>query len=232
MKAAFLQGMNTERAARRACVLVTDLAHGAQRLVLADAIAADPLHVELETALRMGKSGMVEHDTGRFFLTVQAPPLRIVVVGAVHVSQALASMAHLLGHRVIVVDPRTAFASKDRFPDADLLAQWPDEALPVVGIDRYTAFVALTHDPKIDDPGLLAALKSDCFYIGALGSRKTHAKRLERLGAAGFSADRLARIHAPIGLDIGAVSPAEIALSILAEITAAQRKKPERSAGL
>jgi xanthine dehydrogenase accessory factor len=232
MKAAFLQGMNTERAARRACVLVTDLAHGAQRLVLADAIAADPLHVELETALRMGKSGMVEHDTGRFFLTVQAPPLRIVVVGAVHVSQALASMAHLLGHRVIVVDPRTAFASKDRFPDADLLAQWPDEALPVVGIDRYTAFVALTHDPKIDDPGLLAALKSDCFYIGALGSRKTHAKRLERLGAAGVSADRLARIHAPIGLDIGAVSPAEIALSILAEITAAQRKKPERSAGL
>ena len=232
MKAAFLQGMNTERAARRACVLVTDLAHGAQRLVLADAIAADPLHVELETALRMGKSGMIEHDTGRFFLTVQAPPLRIVVVGAVHVSQALASMAHLLGHRVIVVDPRTAFASKDRFPDADLLAQWPDEALPVVGIDRYTAFVALTHDPKIDDPGLLAALKSDCFYIGALGSRKTHAKRLERLGAAGVSADRLARIHAPIGLDIGAVSPAEIALSILAEITAAQRKKPERSAGL
>jgi len=232
MKAAFLQGMNTERAARRACVLVTDLAHGAQRLVLADAIAADPLHVELETALRMGKSGMVEHDTGRFFLTVQAPPLRIVVVGAVHVSQALASMAHLLGHRVIVVDPRTAFASKDRFPDADLLAQWPDEALPVVGIDRYTAFVALTHDPKIDDPGLLAALKSDCFYIGALGSRKTHAKRLERLGAAGVSADRLARIHAPIGLDIGAVSPAEIALSILAEITAAQRKKPERSTGL
>ncbi len=232
MKAAFLQGMNTERAARRACVLVTDLAHGAQRLVLADAIAADPLHVEIETALRMGKSGMIEHDTGRFFLTVQAPPLRIVVVGAVHVSQALASMAHLLGHRVIVVDPRTAFASKDRFPDADLLAQWPDEALPVVGIDRYTAFVALTHDPKIDDPGLLAALKSDCFYIGALGSRKTHAKRLERLGAAGVSADRLARIHAPIGLDIGAVSPAEIALSILAEITAAQRKKPERSAGL
>ncbi len=232
MKAAFLQGMNTERAARRACVLVTDLAHGAQRLVLADAIAADPLHVEIETALRMGKSGMIEHDTGRFFLTVQAPPLRIVVVGAVHVSQALASMAHLLGHRVIVVDPRTAFASKDRFPDADLLAQWPDEALPVVGIDRYTAFVALTHDPKIDDPGLLAALKSDCFYIGALGSRKTHAKRLERLGAAGVSADRLARIHAPIGLDIGAVSPAEIALSILAEITAAQRKKPEGSAGL
>ena len=232
MKAAFLQGMNTERAARRACVLVTDLAHGAQRLVLADAIAADPLHVEIETALRMGKSGMIEHDTGRFFLTVQAPPLRIVVVGAVHVSQALASMAHLLGHRVIVVAPRTAFASNDRFPDADLLAQWPDEALPVVGIDRYTAFVALTHDPNIDDPGLLAALKSDCFYIGALGSRKTHAKRLERLGAAGVSADRLARIHAPIGLDIGAVSPAEIALSILAEITAAQRKKPERSAGL
>ncbi len=231
MKAAFLQAMNAERAARRACVLVTDLAQGVQRLVLSDGIAADPLHQELETALRMGKSGMVDHETGRYFITVQAPPLRIVVVGAVHVSQALASMAHLLGHRVIVVDPRTAFASKERFPDADLLAQWPDEALPVVGIDRYTAFVALTHDPKIDDPGLVAAMKSDCFYIGALGSRKTHAKRLERLGSAGFAAEHLARIHAPIGLDIGAVSPAEIALSIMAEITAAQRKKPERPAG-
>ena len=231
MKAAFLQAMNAERAARRACVLVTDVAQGAQRLVLSDGIAADPLHQELETALRMGKSGMVDHETGRYFITVQAPPLRIVVVGAVHVSQALASMAHLLGHRVIVVDPRTAFASKERFPDADLLAQWPDEALPVVGIDRYTAFVALTHDPKIDDPGLVAALKSDCFYIGALGSRKTHAKRLERLGSAGFAAEHLARIHAPIGLDIGAVSPAEIALSIMAEITASQRKKPERPAG-
>lgn len=231
MKAAFLQAMNSERAARRACVLVTDPVHGAQRLVLADGIAADPLHEEIETALRLGKSGMVEHDTGRYFLTVQAPPLRIVVVGAVHVSQALASIAHLLGHRVIVVDPRTAFASKERFPDADLLAQWPEEALPVVGIDRYTAFVALTHDPKIDDPGLMAALQSDCFYIGALGSRKTHAKRLERLASAGIDAERLARIHAPIGLDIGAVSPAEIALSIMAEITAKQRKKPERPKG-
>ena len=231
MKAAFLQAMNAERAARRACVLVTDLAQGAQRLVLSAGIAGDPLHLDLETALRMGKSGMIDHETGRYFLTVQAPALRIVVVGAVHVSQALASMAHLLGHRVIVVDPRTAFASKERFPDADLLAQWPDEALPVVGIDRYTAFVALTHDPKIDDPGLVAALKSDCFYIGALGSRKTHAKRLERLGSAGCVAEHLARIHAPIGLDIGAVSPAEIALSIMAEITAAQRKKPERPAG-
>ena len=231
MKAAYLQALNVERAARRACVLVTDLAQGAQRLVLADQIAADPLHEEIDTALRMGKSGMVEHGTGRFFLTVQAPPLRIVVVGAVHVSQALASMAHLLGHRVIVVDPRTAFASKERFPDADLMAQWPDEALPVVGIDRYTAFVALTHDPKIDDPGLAAALQSDCFYVGALGSRKTHAKRLDRLATAGFGPHQLARIHAPIGLDIGAVSPAEIALSIMAEITAAQRKKPERPTG-
>jgi len=136
-----------------------------------------------------------------------------------------------LGHRVIVVDPRTAFASEERFPDADLMAQWPDEALPVVGIDRYTAVVALTHDPKIDDPGLVAALQSDCFYVGALGSRKTHAKRLDRLAAAGFGPHQLARIHAPIGLDIGAVSPAEIALSIMAEITAAQRKKPERPTG-
>ena len=125
MKAAYLQALNVERAARRACVLVTDLAQGAQRLVLADQIAADPLHEQIDTALRMGKSGMVEHGTDRFFLTVQAPPLRIVVVGAVHVSQALASMAHLLGHRVIVVDPRTAFASEERFPDAEI-HRFPD----------------------------------------------------------------------------------------------------------
>lgn len=230
MKAEFLTIMNRERAARRATALVTALETGVQRLVLAADVEKDPLHDAIESALRMGKSGLVEAEGERFFLTVQVPPLRIVVIGAVHVSQALQSMARQLGHRLIIIDPRTAFASVERFPDVELLAEWPDTALPKVSIDRFTAFVALTHDPKIDDQGLIAALASDCFYIGALGSRKTHAKRLERLQAAGISAEKLAQIRAPIGLDIGAVSPAEIALSIMGEIVAAQRKKPARPA--
>ena len=138
-------------------------------------------------------------------------------------------MARQLGHDVIIVDPRTAFATPERFPDVPLYAEWPDAIIPQLGIDRYTAVVLLTHDPKIDDPALHIALRSDSFYIGALGSRKTHAKRVERLEAAGFSADSIARIHAPIGLNIGAVSPAEIALSILGEITASLRLKPDGS---
>jgi xanthine dehydrogenase accessory factor len=157
------------------------------------------------------------------------------MIGAVHISQALIPLARLLDHESIVVDPRTAFASLERFPDVELIAEWPDVALPPLKIDRYTAFVALTHDPKIDDPALMHALERECFYIGALGSRKTHARRLERLRDVGLSEQALARIHAPIGLDIGAISPAEIAVSIIAEITAALRlesgdKKPRQPA--
>jgi xanthine dehydrogenase accessory factor len=133
----------------------------------------------------------------------------------------------MLGYDVTIVDPRTAFASIERFPDVKVLAEWPDTALPPLGIDRYTAIVALTHDPKIDDPALLHALSRDCFYIGALGSRKTHAKRVARLKDNGVSEAGIARIHAPIGLDIGAVSPAEIAVSIMAEITERARKAPQ-----
>jgi xanthine dehydrogenase accessory factor len=146
-----------------------------------------------------------------------------VITGAVHVSQALAPMARLAGYDVSIVDPRTAFATPERFPDVPLFAEWPDTALPRLGLDHWTAFAALTHDPKIDDTGLTAALASDCFYVGALGSKKTHAKRVERLRAAGLAEAAVARIHAPIGLAIGAVSPAEIAVSILAEITARLR---------
>jgi xanthine dehydrogenase accessory factor len=229
MELSVLAALNAERAARRATVLVTDVASGAQRLVKAADIAGDALADGLDRQVRMGKSGMVEAEGASYFLTVQAPHPRIVVTGAVHVSQALAPMAKLLDLDVTVIDPRTAFATPERFPEVTLLAEWPDEALPRVGLDGYTAFVALTHDPKIDDPGLEAALRSECFYVGALGSRKTHGKRLERLAAAGFDAAATARIHAPIGLDIGAVSPAEIALSILAEIVAilrGPRRKP------
>ena len=229
MELSLLSALNAERQARRATILVTDIASGAQRLVRQHEIDADPLALPLDRQLRMGKSGMVEVEGASFFLTVQAPHPRIVVTGAVHISQAMAPMAKELDLDLVIIDPRTAFATPERFPGVTLLPEWPDEALPRVGLDGYTAFVALTHDPKIDDPGLTAALRSDCFYVGALGSRKTHGKRLERLSAAGFDEAALARIHAPIGLDIGAVSPAEIALAILAEIVSTlrgPRRKP------
>ena len=223
MDLSILAALNAERAARRATVLVTEIASGAQRLVEAAAIAADPLASLLDRQLRMAKSAMVEVEGAQYFLTVQAPHPRIVVTGAVHISQALAPMAKLLDLDVTIIDPRSAFATPERFPKVTLLAEWPDEALARLKLDAYTAFVALTHDPKIDDPGLDAALRSDCFYVGALGSRKTHGKRIERLAAAGFDQAATDRIHAPIGLDIGAVSPAEIALAILGEIVCSLR---------
>jgi xanthine dehydrogenase accessory factor len=177
--------------------------------------------------LRSGKSGVAETAEGKVFLTVHVPPMRLVITGAVHISQALAPIAALLGYDVTIVDPRTAFASVERFPDVKLIAEWPDAALPSLGIDRYTAFVALTHDPKIDDPALMHALERGCFYIGALGSKKTHGRRVERLKGQGVPDAQLARIHAPIGLPIGAVSPPEIAVAIMGEITSRLRLTPE-----
>lgn len=229
MDLSLLSTLNAERAARHATVLVTELGSGEQRLVKEADLAGDVLAEALDKQLRSGKSGTVEVDGKAWFLTVQAPPPRVVVTGAVHISQALAPMAKLLDLDITVIDPRTAFATPERFPEVALLAEWPEEALQKVPFDGYTAFVALTHDPKIDDPALQAALRSNCFYIGALGSRKTHGKRLERLAAAGFGEADVKRIHAPIGLDIGAVSPAEIALAILGEIVQAlrgPRRKP------
>lgn len=228
MKLDILRSLNAERAARRAVVVVTEEASGAQRLVKAADVAGDPFQAFIEKHIRSGKSGMEETPQGKVFLTVHVPAPRIVATGAVHISQALAPIASLLGYHVTIVDPRTAFATKERFPAVALLPEWPDVALPPLGVDRYTAFLALTHDPKIDDPGLLHALQRDCFYIGALGSKKTHARRLERLKEQGVSDAALARIHAPIGLPIGAVSPAEIAVSIMAEITARLRLPPEQ----
>jgi len=225
-----LSALNVERAARRAAVVVTDVGSGVQRLVKAEQIASDPLKELLEKHLRSGKSGMEETAQGRVFLTVHVPPPRLVITGAVHISQALAPIGKLLGYDVTIVDPRTAFATAERFPDVKVVAEWPDTALPPLRIDRYTAFVALTHDPKIDDPALLHALARDCFYIGALGSKKTHARRVGRLKEQGLSDADLARIHAPIGLSIGAVSPAEIATAIMAEITARLRLPSEKAA--
>jgi xanthine dehydrogenase accessory factor len=223
VKLDILHALNAERAARRAAIVVTDLVSGAQRLVPAAAVAGDPLRETLEARLRSGKSGMADTPEGRISLNVFVPPPKLVITGAVHISQALAPMAALVGYDVTIVDPRTAFASSERFPEVKVIAEWPDTALPPLGVDRYTALVALTHDPKIDDPALLHALARDCFYIGALGSRKTHARRVERLTAQGIDAAGIARIHAPIGLSIGAVSPPEIAVAILAEITARLR---------
>jgi xanthine dehydrogenase accessory factor len=230
MRLSLLSDLNAERIARRAAVLVTDVASGEQRIVREAEVGGDPLAQDLQDSLRRRKSGLVERDGRQFFLTVQTPPVRLVVIGAVHISQALTPMAKDLDLDVTIIDPRTAFATPERFPDAPVLAEWPDAVLPDVGIDQYTAVVALTHDPKIDDPALTAALRSECFYIGALGSRKTHERRVQRLTASGFTEADLARIHAPIGLDIGAVSPAEIAISILAEIVASLRKERRRSA--
>jgi xanthine dehydrogenase accessory factor len=227
VKIEILRELNAERAARRPVIVVTDTASGEQRLVKAKDIAADPLRAELSKQLRMGKSGNVEVGGKKLFLNVYAPTAKLVIVGAVHISQALAPLARALDYDVTIVDPRTAFASPERFPDVPLIAEWPDVALPPLNIDHYTAFVAVTHDPKIDDPALLHAFAKDCFYIGALGSRKTHAKRAERLRAQGASEADVARIHAPIGLDIGAVSPSEIAVSIMAEITAVLRLPPK-----
>ena len=226
MKLDTLKALNAERTARRAAVIVTDVASGEQRLVKTAEVARDPLKDLLEKHIRSGKSGMEEGPQGKVFLTVHVPPSQLVITGAVHISQALAPIAKLLGYDVTIVDPRTAFASIERFPDVKVIAEWPDVALPPLGIDRYTAFVALTHDPKIDDPALTHALARDCFYIGALGSKKTHARRVSRLKEQGITENDIGRIHAPIGLDIGAVSPAEIAVAIMGEITARLRQEP------
>jgi len=218
MKLDILKALNGERAARRAAMVITNVENGKQRLVKAADIVKDPLRPALAEHLRTSKSGMEETAEGRVFLTVYVPAPQLVIIGAVHISQALAPIGKLLGYDVTIVDPRTAFASPERFPDVKVVAEWPDEALPPLNVDRYTAFVALTHDPKIDDPALLHALSRGCFYIGALGSRKTHARRIERLKAQGLSDADIARIRAPIGLGIGAVSPAEIAVAIMAQI--------------
>lgn len=232
MRADLLAELNAERAARRAAILVTDIANGAQRLVREAEIAADPLRDVLSKHLATAKSGLVESDGRTLFLTVQVPPVRLVVIGAVHISQALAPMAAGLDLALTVIDPRTAFATPERFPGIALIAEWPDAVLGtrVPPLDRYCAVAALTHDPKIDDPALKAALAADCFYVGALGSRKTHAARVARLSEAGFTPAQIGRIHAPIGLPLGAVSPAEIALSVLAEIVATLRRVPRPEA--
>jgi xanthine dehydrogenase accessory factor len=206
--------------AQQPVVLVTDLASGAQRLLHPGEGGVEPgLGAAAEAALRSEEAQHFESEAGTFFLQPFAPPLRLIVVGAVHIAQPLAAMAALAGWAVVIVDPRQAFASEARFPGVTLRSDWPDAAVEALAPDARTALVTLTHDPKLDDPALLAGLRSPAFYVGALGSKKTHQARLGRLRALGLGESELARIHAPVGLDLGARSPAEIAVSILAELT-------------
>ena len=211
--------------ARHKVALVTDLTTGVRRLAHSASDLGRDLAPALEDAFRRDKSLALAGSVGEIFINVFNPTIRLIIVGAVHVAQLLVPMARALGYDVVIVDPRSAFATEERFGDAAISGEWPDEALPKIGVDARTALIALTHDPKIDDPALIYALASDAFYIGALGSKKTHGKRIERLVQAGVPNHELERIHAPIGLDIGAQGAAEIALSIVAEITAVQRGK-------
>jgi xanthine dehydrogenase accessory factor len=229
MKAALLARLNEARAAKRSTCLVRSLKSGAEALLVDGAVVAGgPLTAEVlaaaADALRRDESRTLTIADEPVFLQIFNPPLRLILVGAVHIAQALAPMAALMGYAVVVVDPRRAFATDVRFPDVTLESDWPDEALERLAPDRRTAVVTLTHDPKLDDPALDVALRSDAFYIAALGSRRTHAGRLERLKALGHAESTLARIHGPAGLDIGAVSPAEIAVAVLAQMTGVLRK--------
>lgn len=226
-----LESLNEARRQRQAAILVTNLASGVVRLVREEDAGLD---VMIEPALaellperfRSARSGLVQTANGdEFFLTVHVPPPRLVIIGAVHISQALAPMARIAGFDVTIIDPRTAFATPERFADVAVMAEWPEDVLKRAPLDAFTAVAALTHDPKIDDEPIRAALAAGCFYVGALGSRKTHAKRVERLQAAGVDPAAAATIRAPIGLAIGAQSPAEIAVSVLAELVEALRKR-------
>jgi len=215
VKRELLNVLLTAKKERRAVAIITQIASGAQRMVSKEQCSNDPLGNILEEAFRFDQSGL--HDDN--FVHIYNPPLRLVIIGAVHIAQSVIPMATQAGYDVSVIDPRGAFATGARFPDISLNVQWPDEILPSLGLDARTALLALTHDPKIDDPALSLALHSECFYIGALGSKKTQASRCARLKELGFSDEKITRVSGPIGLDIGAKGAAEIAISIMAEMT-------------
>jgi xanthine dehydrogenase accessory factor len=215
---ALLQDVVDKRAARSAVGLQIDTQSWSRRVLQ---------FTDAKEAFTSDRSGFVESDMSDF-IWVSNPPLRLAVIGGVHIAQPLAEMARSLGVDMVLIDPREAFASPARFPDIRIVNEWPDAALAALGPDHRTAVVALTHDPKLDDPALSVALKSEAFYIGALGSTRTHAKRVDRLREAGFSEAEIARIDAPIGLDIGAASPAEIAVSVAAEMTERLRRPETR----
>ncbi|MCB1386166.1 MAG: XdhC family protein [Nitratireductor sp.] len=226
MDIAALAELNAARHERRAAILLTDIAGGAGRVILESHGETGELGDIVERAFRSGRSGLYALEGGEVFLNVHVPAPRIAVIGAVHISQALAGIAAIAGYDLRVIDPRTAFATPERFAGIDLAAEWPQDELAKRPLDAFTALVAVTHDPKIDDFPIAQALRTGCFYVGALGSRKTHAKRVDRLEAEGLSAAQIARIHAPIGLDIAAANPMEIAVAIMAEVIDAYRRRP------
>ena len=226
MKRETLGALNDARRAGHAIVRASELQTG-EEILIDPANDTSPLGIAAANAARADQSGPVEIDGKNWFLAVYNPPLDLAIIGAVHIAQPLAQMAVLAGYGVRIIDPRTAFATAERFPGVTLSHDWPDEALQKQPLGSRSALVALTHDPKLDDPALTTALNSQCFYIGALGSKKTHAARLARLKAHGFSDETLAKIHGPIGLPLGGRSPAEIAISILAEMTRVLRLRGE-----
>jgi len=228
MDGALLKQLNNARKGRKAVCIVRELASGQTRLVTQKNAAQDALSGELLSRLKSGKSGIIERDGGEIFIQIYSPPPRMVIIGAVHISQALAPMAKACNFEVSIIDPRTAFASKERFSDVTLHGEWPVDILRDNPLDGFTALVALTHDPKIDDIPIRSALDAGCFYIGALGSRKTHGKRVERLLADGAQATALDQIHAPIGMNIGAANPPEIAVAVMAEVIQRLRQGPAK----
>ncbi len=236
MKSETLAALQDARTRRLALALATRLSDATEALIYTDRaegpLASDPAVVAAaRRALGIGRSETVEIGGQRIFLNVYVPPPRLIIVGAVHIAQSLAPMASLLDFDVTVVDPRRAFATDSRFPGVKVMQEWADEAFEKMGLDVSTAVVTLTHDPKLDDPALEAALKSDVFYIGALGSRRTHAKRKDRLAEAGITDEQFTRVHGPVGLNIGAKSPAEIAVSIMGQIVEVRARRLEELAG-
>ncbi|XUY29551.1 XdhC family protein [Agrobacterium sp. rho-8.1] len=218
-----LETLNRYRLDRIAAATITNLDTGISRVVTDIETVDGTLGQTIKAALQSGKSASVTAEGTSYFVNVYVPATRIVIIGAVHITQALAQMAQLTGFDVSIIDPRTAFATTERFAQMDLIADWPEDVLKNRPLDQHTALVAVTHDPKIDDGPLAEAVRTGCFYVGALGSRKTHQARLGRLKERGLTEAELARINAPIGLDIGAANPAEIAVAILAEIISTLR---------
>ena len=232
MKAETLAALQDARTKRRAVALATRLSDAAEALIYRDEakgdLAGDQAIVSAaRRAMDIGKSETVDIGGAKIFLNVYVPPPRLIIVGAVHIAQSLAPMATMLEFDVTVVDPRGAWATTQRFPGVKVIKDWADEAFQEMGLDVSTAVVTLTHDPKLDDPALESALKSDVFYIGALGSKRTHARRKERLAEVGITDEMFARIHGPVGLNIGAKSPAEIAVSILGQIIEVRARRLE-----
>ena len=226
MKDETLSLILSEKNNRNTIIVATEINSGEQIIINEknDTDINNKILIAAKNNIIQGKSEILEIESNKWFVNITLPPLRLITVGAVHIAQPLAEIATISGYEVIIIDPRAAFANNQRFPDIKIINEWPEVALNELAIDNRTAIVTLTHDPKLDDSALNAALKSKAFYIGSLGSKKTHKARVQRLKIANFSEDEIKRIHGPIGLAIGAKSPQEIAISIISEIITIRNK--------